>query len=156
MAKFFRAVWCLRIQSTSPHTLDSTLLIKSYHIIEENKNLVHFWESHRRFSKSFAIKFSHCILLANYWPIMNLFKMATFSRAVWCLGIKSTSPHTLDSTLLIKRYHTIEENKKFIYFWGGHRRFSKSFGIKFSHWVLLVNNWPIMDLFKMITLFGAI
>ena len=56
---------------------------------------------------------------------MDLFKMITLFGAIQCVGIKNTSPHTLYSTLLMKRYHAIEENEKFVLFWDSHRRFQK-------------------------------
>ena len=66
---FFGTLYCLWIQSTSPHTLDSIHLIKRHCIIEENEKLAHVWGSHPRFCKSFGIKINLYSLLANYWPI---------------------------------------------------------------------------------------
>ena len=68
---FFGTLYCLWIQSTSPHTLDSIHLIKRHCIIEENEKLAHVWGSHPRFCKSFGIKINLYSLY--YWPIIDQF-----------------------------------------------------------------------------------
>ena len=132
------------IKSISPHTLDSTPLMKKHRIIEENEKLVHFWGSHPRFSKSYGIKISLHPLLANNWPIMHFLKTFTYFETLYCLGIQTTSPHTLDSIPFIYMCRIIEENKKLGHPWGSHLRFCESFGIKINLYPLLANNCPII------------
>ena len=133
------------IKTISPHTLDSTPLMKKHRIIEENEKLVHFWGSHPRFSKSFGIKFNLYPLLVNNWPIMDFLKTFTYFETLNCLRIQTTSPHTLGSIPFIYICRIIEEKKIWAHPWGSHLRFCKSFGIKISVYPLLANNWPIID-----------
>ena len=147
-----------KIKSISPHTLDSIPLMKKHRIIEENEKLVHFWGSHPRFSKSYGIKISLYPLLANNWPIMHFLKTFTYFETLYCLGIQTTSPHTLDSIPFIYMCRIIEENKNWSILEGVICDFVKVLVSKliFIHYwpiiaQLLANNWPIMDFFKTFT-----
>ena len=48
-------------------------------------------------------------LLGNNWPIMDFLKTFLFQSMFYPSEIKTISPHTLDSTSLMKKHRIIEE-----------------------------------------------
>ena len=101
---YFETLNCLRIQTTSPHTLGSIPFIYMCRIIEEKKFGLILEGVICDFVKVLVWK----SVFIHYWPIIGqlltnngFFQNVHIFGTLHCLGIQSASPHTLESIHVI-------------------------------------------------------